>query len=96
MFKVTKKKIKHTSKKCCHTVDIAYKPVVLYVWLPEVERVFAQIVIDCQTQKEIVSCEYCIVKENCHLRFELEDKTRRVEIEEASPILIAPLLLIKV
>ena len=35
---------------------------------------FAQIVIDCQTKKETVSCEYCIVKENCYLRLELGDK----------------------
>lgn len=35
---------------------------------------FAQIVIDCQTKKETVSCEYCIVKENCRLRMELKNK----------------------
>ena len=35
---------------------------------------FAQIVIDCQTKKEVISCGYCIVKENCHLRLELDVK----------------------
>ena len=79
MFKPTKKKVKAHSRKCFRTVDIAYKLVVLYVWLPEVERMFAQIIIDCQTKKETVSCEYCIVKENCHLRIELGDKVRKEE-----------------
>jgi len=50
---------------------------------------FAQIVMDCQTKKETVSCEYCIVKDNCHLRLELGD----IEKEE-SPRLLVPLLLI--
>ena len=36
---------------------------------------YAQIVIDCQTQKEAVSCEYCIVKETCHLRLELREES---------------------
>jgi hypothetical protein len=40
---------------------------------------YAQIVMDCQTKKETVSCEYCIVKENCHLRLELGDKIRLEE-----------------
>jgi hypothetical protein len=79
MFKTTKKKRKHRSRKCRFTVDITYKQVVLYVWLPKVERMFAQIVIDCQTKKETVSCEYCIVKENCHLRIELGNKVRKEE-----------------
>jgi hypothetical protein len=39
MFMTTKKKRKHTSEKCCRTVDIAYKRGVPYVWLPEVEKV---------------------------------------------------------
>jgi hypothetical protein len=52
---------------------------------------FAQIVIDCQTNKETVSCEYCIVKENCYLRLELEDK-KGAEKEPSE--LLAPLLLI--
>jgi hypothetical protein len=89
MFKTTKKKRKHTCEKCCRTVDIAYKRGVLYVWLPEVEKLFDQIVMDCQTKKEIVSCEYCIVKENCHLRLELDD----MEKKEALRLLV-PLLLI--
>jgi hypothetical protein len=54
-------------------------------------NMFAQIVIDCQTNKETVSCEYCIVKENCHLRIELEDK----KVAEKEPSgLLTPLLLI--
>ena len=52
---------------------------------------FAQIVIDCQTKKETVSCEYCIVKENCHLRLELGDKTGA---EKEPSGLLTPLLLI--
>jgi len=55
---------------------------------------YAQIVIDCQTQKETVSCEYCIVKENCHLRLELRDKTTTQE--EPSELLAIPPLLIRV
>jgi len=35
---------------------------------------FAQIVIGCQTQNEYVSCDYCIAKENCYLRFAVEGK----------------------
>jgi len=35
---------------------------------------YAQIAIDCQTQKEYVSCNYCIGKENCQLRLELGEK----------------------
>jgi len=53
---------------------------------------YAQIVIDCQTQKETVSCEYCIVKETCHLRLELGDK---IGFEEESPRLLVPVLLIE-
>lgn len=60
-------------------VNIAYKWAVLYVWLLEVKGMYAQIVIDCQTQKETVSCEYCIVKENFYLRLELSDK---IQLEE--------------
>ena len=57
---------------------------------------FAQIVIGCQTQNEIVSCEYCLVKENCHLRLELEHKIGTVELEEPSSGLLVPLLLMRV
>ena len=53
---------------------------------------YAQIVIDCQTQKETVSCEYCIVKENCHLRLELEDK---IGAEKETLKMLVPLLLIE-
>ena len=41
---------------------------------------FAQIVINCPTQKETVSCEYCIVKENCRLQLELGDKIGENEL----------------
>jgi hypothetical protein len=54
---------------------------------------FAQIVMDCQTQKEIVSCEYCIVKENCHLRLDLECK---IGVEEEPRRVLGPLLTIEV
>jgi hypothetical protein len=50
-----------------------------YWGFPRKESMYAQIVMDCQTQKEAVSCGYCIVKENCHLRLELEDKTNQEE-----------------
>jgi hypothetical protein len=93
MFKQTKKKPKPPSRKCRLAVDIAYKRGVLYVWLPEVERMFAQIVMDCQTKKETVSCGYCIVKENCHLRIELDEKNGE---KETTRLLVAPLLLMRV
>ena len=96
MFNPIKKKEKAPNRKCRGAVDIAYKPLVLYLWLPEVERMFAQIVMDCQTQKETVSCGYCIVKENCHLRLELGNKTRPLEMEESSSSMLVPLLLVRV
>jgi hypothetical protein len=65
------------------------------VWLPEVEKMFAQIILDCQTQKENVSCEYCIVKENCHLRLKLDRKTETVEMA-VSPSMLVPILLVRV
>jgi hypothetical protein len=83
------KKRKAPSRKCRRTVDTAYKRAPLYVWLPEVKSMFAQIVIDCQTKKETVSCEYCIVKENCHLRLELDGT---IGSEEESPRMLVPLL----
>jgi hypothetical protein len=52
--------------------------------------VFAQIVIDCQTKKETVSCGYCIVKESCHLRIELEEK---IEPAKEPLQLMVPLLI---
>ena len=52
---------------------------------------FAQIILDCQTQKETVSCEYCIVKENCHLRLKLDRKAETVEMAVSSNMLV-PLL----
>ena len=89
MCKTTKKNLKDPCRKCFCAVDIAYKRAVLYVWLPEVKSMFAQIVIDCQTQKETVSCEYCIVKENCHLRLELDGN---LCLEKESSRLSVPLL----
>ena len=37
---------------------------------------YAQIVVDCQTQNESVNCEDCIVKSRCQLRFKLEETTK--------------------
>ena len=37
---------------------------------------YAQIVVDCQTQHESVNCEDCIVKSRCRLRFKLEETTK--------------------
>ena len=68
--KTTKKNLNDPCQKCCCLVDIAYKRALLYVWFPEVKNMFAQIVIDCQTQKEHFSCEYCLVKGTCKLRLE--------------------------
>jgi hypothetical protein len=92
MFKITNKTRKHTSQKCCHIDDIAYKRVVIYVWLPKVKSMFAQIIMDCQTKKETVSCDYCIVKENCYLRLELGEKIVKKELTT----LLVPLLLVRV
>jgi hypothetical protein len=51
---------------------------------------FAQIVIDFQTKKETVSCEYCIVNESCYLRKELKEKIGTVK----EPLqLVVPLLI---
>ena len=90
MYNTTKKDPKDPSRKCCCAVDIAYKRALLYVWLPEVKSMFAQIVIDCQTKKETVSCEYCIVNERCHLRIELENKIGSVKepLQLVFPLLI--------
>gem|GEM_PF-2216868 len=88
--KTTKKDPKDPCRKCSCVVDIAYKRALLYVWLPEVKSMFAQIVIDCQTKKEIVSCGYCIVKENCNLRIELENKigTEKEPLQLVVPLLV--------
>ena len=53
---------------------------------------FAQLIMDCQTKKENISCDYCIVKENCHLRLELDEKI----VEKEPTTLLAPLLLVRV
>ena len=37
---------------------------------------FAKIVIECQTQTEHVSCEYCIAEKSCVLRFEIGHNTK--------------------
>jgi hypothetical protein len=51
---------------------------------------FAQIVFDCQTKKETISCEYCIVNESCNLRKELKEKIGTVK----EPLqLVVPLLI---
>ena len=88
--KTTKRDLKGLYRKCHCVVDIAYKWDVLYVWFPEVTCMFAQIVIDCQTKKETVSCEYCIVKANCYLRLELGDK---IGVEKEPSGILTPLLL---
>lgn len=49
---------------------------------------YAQIVVDCQTQKEELRCEYCVVKENCQLRLELGQEPRQ---REPSRLLVLPL-----
>ena len=57
---------------------------------PRLRVCFAQIVIDCQTKKETLSCGYCIVKESCHLRIEFENKIGYVK----EPLqLVLPLLI---
>ena len=53
---------------------------------------YAQIVIDCQTQKETVSCGYCIVKDSCHLRLELEDNK---ETDTEPTKMLVPFLMIE-
>jgi hypothetical protein len=55
---------------------------------------FAQIVMDCQTKKEIVSCGDCIVKENCYLRLELEGKIGIMK-EPETPRFLVPLLTVE-
>ncbi len=92
MCKTTERDQKGICRKCRCAVDIAYKWALLYVWFPEVKRgMYAQIIIECQTQKEIVNCEYCIVKENCHLRLELEGKIG-IEKELEPSRLLVPIL----
>jgi hypothetical protein len=49
--------------------------------------------MDCQTQKEIMSCEYCIIKERCHLHLELECK---IGVEDDHQKLLGPLLTLEV
>jgi hypothetical protein len=44
------------------------------VLFPKFKSLLAQMVIDCQTNKETISCEYCIVNESCNLRKELKEK----------------------
>jgi hypothetical protein len=49
---------------------------------------YAQIVIDCQTQNEIICCEYCIVKRSCKLRLQLENKKTLESTEMLTPLLL--------
>jgi hypothetical protein len=35
---------------------------------------YAQIMLECQTKTDYVSCQYCIGKEACHLRQEMGEK----------------------
>jgi hypothetical protein len=51
---------------------------------------FAQIILDCQTKKETISCEYCIIKENCRLRVDLKNKIDPMKepLELMIPLLI--------
>jgi len=37
---------------------------------------YDQIVIDCQTKKESICCEYCGVKMKCSLRFEVTESQK--------------------
>jgi len=54
---------------------------------------YAQIVIDCQTQKEQINCEYCIAKENCTLRLDL---TNRICSQDEKPNSFLSLILLEV
>ena len=95
--KTTEKNRKELCGKCRRIVDIVYKRVSISVWFPEVKiGMYAQIVIDCQTGKEEVSCEYCIVRRVCRLRLELEYKVKTAEIEDSASGLLLPLLLMRV
>ena len=95
MCKIIGKTPKALGRKCCCAVNIAYKRLLLYLWLPEVKCMFDQIVIDCQTQKETFSCGDCLVKENCHLRLELEGKDW-IEKELEPSRLLVPILPLEV
>jgi hypothetical protein len=44
--------------------------------------VYAQIVIGCQTQSEIVTCEGCIAFKVCRLRQEINDKLIQKQQDE--------------
>jgi len=48
----------------------------------------AQIIIDCQTRSEIVSCESCIANKTCQLRTALDKSgaliQKQIETEELS------------
>jgi positive regulator of sigma E activity len=40
---------------------------------------YAQIVIECQTQNNPISCDYCIAKEACQLHLEEKDNNQKGE-----------------
>jgi hypothetical protein len=44
--------------------------------------VYAQIVIGCQTQSEIVTCEGCIAFKVCRLRKEINDELTQAKQDE--------------
>ena len=45
----------------------------------------AQIIIDCQTQSEIVSCESCIANKTCQLRTALCKGTEKTSQKQREP-----------
>jgi len=53
---------------------------------------YDQIVIDCQTKKEPICCEYCGVKMKCSLRFEVTE-SQKMQTEPSK--LLVPMLLIE-
>jgi hypothetical protein len=47
---------------------------------------YAQIVIECQTQKNLICCEYCIAKEACQLHL---DGKNKLKVEKEPNLLFA-------
>lgn len=43
---------------------------------------YAQIMIDCQTQTDYITCEYCIANKTCQLRTSLEENKKKTENEQ--------------
>jgi hypothetical protein len=52
---------------------------------------YDQIVIDCQTKKEPICCEYCGAKMKCSLRFEV---TESQKMQKEPSKLLVPIFLI--